>query len=135
MREKQNDSGKKPIVYIASPYSTGDPAINTHFQCKIFDEILQDGRAWPVAPLWSHFQHTLFPRPYNDWIEYDKALLKTCDACLRLAAEIPELNYLQGISAGADAEAECFRRLGRPVFLSLEELYEWIDVGQPIEAL
>lgn len=80
----QRDGVEKPIVYIASPYSSGDPAINTHFQCKVFDEILRDGRAWPVAPLWSHYQHTLFPRPYSDWIAYDQALLKLYDACLRL---------------------------------------------------
>jgi hypothetical protein len=133
MPERQNKS-EKPIVYIASPYTSGDPAINTHFQCRMFDKILHDGKAWPVAPLWSHFQHTLFPRPYADWIEYDKALLRLCDACLRLAADVPDLNYRQYDSAGADQEAEYSSRLGKPVFFSLEELYEWIDMGRPVDA-
>ena len=65
---------KKPIVYIASPYTKGDVAVNTYFQCEVFDKILSDGRSLPVAPLWSHFQHTVFPRPYEDWIRYDQEI-------------------------------------------------------------
>jgi hypothetical protein len=118
---------KKPIVYIASPHTRGDPAINTHFQCKIFDQLMNDGKVVPVAPLWTHFQNTLFPRPYKDWIEYDKALLHLYDACLRLNAEIPNLNYREGTSSGADGEVEFFKSKGKPVFYSLADLYEWID--------
>lgn len=40
------------------------------------------------------------------------SLVDRCDACLRIG----------GASAGADEEAERFRRLGRPVFSSLDEL-------------
>lgn len=79
----------KPVVYIASPYTKGDPAINAHFQCKMFDELLTEGKVWPFAPLWTHFQHTVFPRPYQDWTSYDNALLPRFDACLRIAAELP----------------------------------------------
>jgi hypothetical protein len=124
------DTMRKPFVYIASPYTTGDPAANTHFQCRVFDQILRDGKAWPIAPLWSHFQHTLFPRPYAEWIEYDKALVNLYDACLRLAADIPELNYQQSNSEGADGEVELFRQQGKPVFYSIVDLYEWIDSCQ-----
>lgn len=35
---------RKPIVYIASPYTGGDVAINTHFQCRVFDQLLEDGK-------------------------------------------------------------------------------------------
>lgn len=118
----------KPFVYIASPYTSGDAAMNTHFQCKVFDRMLTDGRVWPIAPLWSHFQHTLFPRPYNDWLEYDKAVLARCDACIRLGAELPELNYREFASSGADCEVEWFRQYGKPVFFSIDELYDWIGV-------
>ena len=121
---------KKPIVYIASPYTRGDVAINTHFQCKIFDRLLTDGRVIPIAPLWSHFQHTVFPRPYKDWIDYDQALLHLYDACLRLNAELPSVTYTQGQSMGADAEVSTFKRLGRPVFWSIETLYSWVE-GTP----
>ncbi|MEE9398392.1 MAG: hypothetical protein V3V31_15425 [Methylococcales bacterium] len=65
---------KKPTVYIASPYSKGDPAANAHFQCKIFDELLSSGLVLPVAPLWSHFQHMMFPRLYKELLaKYIKA--------------------------------------------------------------
>ena len=86
----------KPTVYIASPYTKGDPAINAHFQCKIFDQLLGDGKVLPVAPLWSYFQHILFPRPYNDWIEYDQAMLDLRAGPTRLNTI---LRFLSGFSA------------------------------------
>ena len=116
----------KPIVYIASPYTKGDVSINVHFQCKIFDELMDDGIVFPVVPLWSHFQHTIFPRQYKDWIAYDLALLCRYDACLRLDAVNEKLNYHQHDSSGADGEVEEFKRLGKPVFFSKSELYEWV---------
>jgi hypothetical protein len=122
---------RKSIVYIASPYSKGDPAINTHFQCGIFDRMMNDGKVWPVAPLWTHFQHTLYPRAYPDWIAYDKALLHLYDACVRLTAAAPHLGYSQHESSGADGEVEFFRRAGEPVFFSVEELYAWVEAGCP----
>lgn len=118
---------KKPTVYLASPYSKGDPAMNAHFQCKIFDHLLGDGKVLPVAPLWSHFQHILFPRPYKDWIDYDQAMLGLYDCCLRLSASLPNVDYHESESTGADAEVETFKQLGKPVFLSISELYKWVD--------
>jgi hypothetical protein len=120
-------SDRKPIVYIASPYTGGDVAMNTHCQCKVFDRLLGDGNVIPIAPLWSHFQHTLFPRPYEDWIAYDQALLHLYDACLRLSAEIATVGYKQSDSTGADAEVATFERLGRPVFFEVEALYRWVN--------
>jgi hypothetical protein len=117
----------KPIVYIASPYTKGDVAMNTHFQCKVFDRLLSDGKVWPIAPLWSHFQHTVFPRPYADWIAYDQALLHLYDACLRLTAELPTVDYSQHESTGAENEVKSFQSMGKPVFFSIENLYEWVD--------
>ena len=90
----------KPIVYIASPYTKGDVAINTHFQCKVFDQLLSSGKVLPVAPLWSHFQHLLFPRPYKDWINYDQEMLRLYDCCLRLTATLSALQYSQEDSSG-----------------------------------
>jgi hypothetical protein len=117
----------KPTVYIASPYTKGDVAMNTHFQCRIFDQLLDDGRVLPVAPLWSHFQHTVFPRPYGDWITYDQEMLPLYDCCLRLAADVPDVGYQEHHSTGADAEVETFRQLGKPVFHSIRELLAWVD--------
>lgn len=116
----------KPYVYIASPYSLGDKCINAHFQCKIFDELLTDGLVLPIAPLWSHFQHTLFPRSYQDWIDYDNAMLPLYDACLRLNVVYDELDYLQQVSSGADGEVNYFITHDKPVFYSKNDLYVWV---------
>lgn len=118
---------KKRTVYIASPYSQGDVAMNTHFQCEIFDKLLTDGKVLPVAPLWSHFQHLLFPRPYQDWIRYDQAMLPLYDCCLRLDAVNQTTGYRQHHSSGADGEVEAFLRMGKLVFYSIHDLYSWID--------
>lgn len=120
----------KPIVYIASPYSKGDQAANVHFQCKVFDELLTQGKVWPVVPLWSHFQHTIFPRPYEDWIEYDKAMLPLYNACLRLTAIIGRgMDYQESKSTGADNEVQAFLDMGKPVFYAVTPLYEWVARG------
>lgn len=118
---------KKPTVYIASPYSKGDPAINAHFQCKIFDQLLGEGKVLPVAPLWSHFQHILFPRNYQDWIDYDQAMLGLYDCCLRLSASLASVEYHETHSTGADAEVASFVRMGKPVFYSVKDLYSWVE--------
>ena len=121
-----NQRPSKPTVFIASPYTKGDPVMNANFQCRIFDRLLRDKLVLPVAPLWTHFQHVVFPRPYKDWIDYDQEMLKLYDCCLRLNAELPELEYFQHESTGADAEVEAFQELGKPVFFSIEDLYEWV---------
>jgi len=125
----------KPVVYVASPYTQGDPAMNVHFQCAIFDRLLDDGRVLPIAPLWTHFQHTLFPRKYEEWLKYDAQILKLCDCCLRLTAENERLGYVQSASKGADAEAQAFLHDGKPVFFDIQTLYEWVgSQGEPIGA-
>lgn len=117
----------KPFVYVASPYTKGDVGINTRFQCEVFDRLMNDGKVWPIVPLWSHFQHVLFPRPYQDWIDYDLALITRYDACLRLNATHAPTGYCQVESKGADGEVEAFKSMGKPVFYSVEDLYAWAD--------
>lgn len=87
---------------------------------------MNDKIVFPIAPLWSHFQHFIFPRPYEDWMAYDLELIKICHACLRLDADIPEMNYLITESKGADMEVAEFKKHGKPVFYSKEALYEWL---------
>lgn len=116
----------KPVVYIASPYTKGDPGINTRFQCDVFNELMNDGLVWPVVPLWSHFQHIIHPRPYRDWIDYDLALLPRYDACLRLNATNHVVGYVQAESSGADGEVAAFKRLNKPVFYDKASLYQWV---------
>ena len=117
----------KPIIYVASPYTKGDVAINVQFQCRIFDQLLTEGLVLPIMPLWAHFQHLLFPRQYKDWIRYDNALLHLYDGCLRLDVEEPKLCYTEKESSGADNEVKAFESMDKPVFYSINSLYEWVE--------
>jgi len=117
----------KPIVYIASPYTKGDQALNTRAQMIMFDLLMDTGIVWPVAPLLTHFQHLSFPRKYQDWIDYDLALIPRYDACLRMQATCPPLNYYENESSGADGEVALFISLGKPVFYSYHDCIEWAE--------
>ena len=115
----------KPWVYIASPYTRGDQALNVRYQHRIWHALLDMGCV-PIAPLWSHYQHLAFPRPYQDWIDYDNEIISRCDACLRLDAKHDRLGYVQKGSSGADAEVLEFFAAGKPVFFRLSALEEWL---------
>jgi len=112
---------EKPRVYIASPYTKGDTAINVRFQLAVFDELLSLGVV-PIAPLWSHFQHLSFPRPYEHWLAYDREIVSRCDICLRLVALFNEYSYQQAESSGADSEVRYFIQAGKPVYYSIQDL-------------
>lgn len=98
-------------VYIASPYTLGDVALNVKLQMDTYDTLMTEGFA-PYAPLYSHFQHMAHPRPYQDWINIDFVWVKACDCVLRLG----------GKSSGADDEVKLAEKLNLPVFYSIEEL-------------
>lgn len=101
-------------VYIASPYTLGDVAVNVKLQLDTVDELMNLGFA-PFAPLYSHFQHMAHPRPYTDWIEIDKVWVLACDCVLRLGGE----------SKGADGEVNIAIANGMPVFYDIESLVEY----------
>jgi hypothetical protein len=116
-----------PWVYIASPYTKGDVAINVRTQMEAFDKLLDLG-VIPIAPLYSHYQHIFLPRPYQDWINLDIAIIQRCDACLRLDSTWDYgdgTTYIQRESSGADGEVAEFKRLGKPVFYSVDEVKQW----------
>ena len=100
-------------VYIASPYTLGDVAVNVKRQIDCADELMNIGFL-PFAPLYSHFQHMIQPRPYEDWIQIDLEWVEVCDCVLRL----------EGESHGADGEMIYAKQLGKPVFKSIEKLKE-----------
>ena len=98
-------------VYIASPYTLGDVAVNVKIQLDTADELMNKGFA-PFAPLYSHFQHMAHPRPYEDWVKIDLEWVKVCDCLLRLDGE----------RKGADGEVNYAKELGLPVFYSIDEM-------------
>lgn len=123
----------RPLIYIASPYTKGDPCVNARFQCEVFDRLISDGIVLPYIPLWSHFQHSVFPRPYADWINYDLDFIRTANfrGCIRLNAESDRMGkpYLITESSGADGEVKLFQDLNLPVFYSVEDCYRHFQRG------
>lgn len=105
-------------VYIASPYTKGDVAVNVRDSILAAEELRRFGFL-PHCPLFSHFWHFLSPHPYKYWIEMDMEWLEVCDCLLRLPGE----------SEGADAEVERMDALGKPVFYSLDELLLYYRKG------
>jgi len=70
-------------VYIASPYSIGDQAVNVRRQIDCAEELMNLDFV-PYAPLLSHFQHLVHPRPIEDWYKFDNVWVRTCHYLLRL---------------------------------------------------
>ena len=98
-------------VYIASPYTKGDVAVNVKAQLDCADELIDLGFA-PFAPLYTHFQHMVHPRPYKDWIRLDREWVLICDCLLRLPGE----------SSGADSEVELAEQNNIPVYYDIDSL-------------
>lgn len=103
-------------VYIASPYSKGDIAANVHLQMETANTLINLGFC-PFVPLLTHFQHLMFPQPYEIWLAQDTEWVKACDCLLRLGGE----------SNGADREVKYMISLGKPVFYSIDELEDYYD--------
>lgn len=115
----------KPVVYIASPYTKGDMALNVRYQMEIWDKLYGEGHVLPVAPLWSHFQHLTFPRGYEEWLRYCLQTIPRYDACFARDAEYGPLNYEMTESSGRAREISWFQELGKPVFADFASLYDW----------
>jgi hypothetical protein len=105
-------------VYIASPYTIGDVAVNVKFQLDIADTLMNRGFA-PFVPLFAHFQHMVHPRSYQDWIDLDLDWISSCDAVLRLGGE----------SKGADGEVNKAKELNKFVFYKLTDLYDYYNIN------
>jgi hypothetical protein len=102
-------------VYVAGPYSNGDPQTNTDNAIDVGEQITQMG-ADPFIPHLSHYRHLRHPHDYEFWIDEDLRWLDVCDALYRMP----------GDSKGADGEVAYAKAHGIPVFYSLEELAKFI---------
>ncbi len=98
-------------VYVAGPYTNGNPAANTFHAQTVWDELWKAGYA-PFCPHWSHYQHVYLPLPYEDWLAFDLEWLPLCHALLRIPGE----------SAGADREVAAAVNSGLPVYASIADL-------------
>lgn len=108
-------------MYIASPYTIGDPAVNVKAQIDVADELISLGFV-PFVPLYFHFQHMIHHRPYSDWIDLGLEWVSSCDCLLRLP----------GNSNGADGEVKYAKLLEKPVFYSVKELTEFYNLTREL---
>ena len=114
-------------VYIASPYTQGDQALNVRASIEAADRLAVLGYL-PFAPLLSHLWHMIIPHPYEFWMEMDKWWVMYSDVLLRLP----------GKSKGADAEVALALDIDVPVVHSIDELldkYPPVDDDQTPETL
>lgn len=101
-------------IYVAGPIRVGNRTENIIRAIRLGDELLNLGHT-PYVPhavcaLWQ----TVAPRSEEDWIRFDLAWLRQCDAVIRI----------EGESAGADQEVTEACRLGIPVYYSVAELLQ-----------
>lgn len=101
------------VVYISSPYSTGDQAVNVKKQIDATSILIDEGFC-PVTPLLTHFVHMCHPKSYEEWMAIDMELVKRSDCVLRLPGE----------SKGADREVGLARSLGIPVYYDIVSIIE-----------
>jgi hypothetical protein len=118
-KEMKRRSYMRPMVYVAGPYSLGDPVVNTRNAMDAW-MVLIDAGFTPVCPHVSLFMHLVYPHEPDFWYEYDLRLLERCDAMLRLSGESP----------GADGEERFAEMNGIPVFHGeAHDFAEWYEQG------
>jgi hypothetical protein len=105
---------KRPMVYVAGPYSNGDT--EAHVQRAIQEwNILRDAGLTPFVPHLTHWVEKQQKRPYEFWMDYCFDVLPRCDALLRLP----------GMSPGSDREVARMRELGKPTFTDRNDLINY----------
>lgn len=102
---------RRTRVYVAGPYTKGDPVQNVRRAILVGNELLQRGYA-PFIPHLTMFWHLLAPNDYEAWLSYDFEWVDVCDVLLRLSGE----------SSGADREVERAQRNNQPVYTDVDLL-------------
>jgi hypothetical protein len=97
-------------IYIAGPYSKGDPVKNTADVIRTADYLAMRGHK-PYVPHLTLFWHFMIQHDIQFWYDLDLAWLGKCDCLLRLPGE----------SSGADKEIEFAEHYKMPVYHSIAE--------------
>ena len=116
------------LIYVAGPISRGDLRANVRQACEAGVRLMKAGLAAHVPHLTCFMGQVydgagavpeVLPRGtvIEDWYGMSLIEVRRCDAVLRLPGE----------SHGADLEAAEMRRLGKPVFHSVEEVITWAN--------
>lgn len=100
---------KKPVyVYVAGPLTTGDFSQNVANAIKVANMLMELGFQ-PFVPHTSAAAWKIVnpERGWKEWMEYDLAWVKHCDALIRFPGE----------SRGADVEEEFCRQNDIPFYV------------------
>lgn len=97
-------------AFIAGPYTHGEVALSVRAAILAAARILEAGHLPYVCHL-THLWHLVAPRPYEDWMALHQAWQEECDVTIRLPGDSP----------GGDREVANARRLGQPVYYSVDE--------------
>jgi hypothetical protein len=98
-------------IYVAGPYSNGDPVLNTRKAIEAGERLREAGYV-PFIPHVTLLWHLVSPHDIIYWYEYDNEWIARCDGLLRLP----------GHSNGADNEVLLAISLGLSIYYSIEEL-------------
>ena len=99
-------------VYIAGPYTKGDPVVNTRRAISAGEAVQARGHT-PFIPHLTLFWHLVYEHEAQFWYDYDLEWLAVCNALIRLP----------GDSLGADKEVDRAKELGIPVY-TMREFFE-----------
>jgi hypothetical protein len=105
----------RPLIYIAGPYSHPDPVVNTRNAVLLGEELHATGIVTCHVPHLTHLWHLIAPHDVDHWYGYDFAVLRRCDALIRM----------KGASKGADDEVAYAIGQSIPVFHSVPTLLSW----------
>ena len=93
-------------IYVAGPYSQGDPILNTRKAIEVGEMLWSLGHN-PFVPHLTLLWHLVSPQQLGFWYKYDNAWLVKCDGLVRLPGESP----------GSDKEVELAKENNIPVVL------------------
>lgn len=102
-------------VYVAGPYSGGDPVLNVRNAIAVADALLEAGFC-PFVPHLCHGWHMVSPKAYEAWMAWDVAWLQKCDVLLRLPGKSPGADWEEHLAVDEDAAEH------RPCLWSRREL-------------
>ena len=107
---------RRPMLYVAGPYTNPDPVVNTHRAAKFGTQVWDDGEWVPMVPHLSLLWHMVTPRGVDHWYDLDIHQMLHCDAIVRLP----------GASSGADRELAVAESAG----LEIVEFSSFSDAAQ-----
>lgn len=121
---------KKPLVYIASPFSKGDSVLNLRSSIDIRKKLIEDNIVTPLAPLLAFLPELVHPNSYNQRLNHDFELILHCDAILSCDAYYSSESikkYHQNESFGRDREIKFANENNIPVFGNVIALYNYFS--------